>query len=218
MSPKRTNDNPLALAVLAVLSERPMHPYQISALLKQRRKHESIRLNYGSLYSVVDALHRDGLIVPHETVRAGKRPERTSYALTPAGEAELFRWLRELIAIPVKEYPQFAAGLSLLARLPREECVALLTERAGRLAQEIAHARAELDAAQRGDFGFPLPRLLLIEGEYELTLREAELAWTRRIAAEIADGTLPWPGFRVDGDRRFIVMPDGEEIEVVARG
>jgi DNA-binding PadR family transcriptional regulator len=116
-----------------------MHPYQISSLFKQRRKHESIRLNYGSLYSVVDALHRDGLIVPHETVREGRRPERTVYARTPAGEAELFRWLRELIATPAKEFPQYAAGLSLLPRLGREEAGRLLTERAGRL--RLAHHR-----------------------------------------------------------------------------
>jgi DNA-binding PadR family transcriptional regulator len=212
---KRTIDNPLALAVMAVLSERPMHPYQISTLLKERRKHDSIRLNYGSLYSVVDALQREGMIVPYETVREGKRPERTVYALTTAGEAELFRWLRELIATPVKEYPQFAAGLSLIARLSKEEAIVLLEKRAEQLEREIDLARVEIEAAIRGDFGFPLPRLFLIENEYELSQREAELAWVRRVATELADGTLPWPGYRVQDGRQFIVMPDSEEIEVV---
>lgn len=215
MSPKRSLDNPLALAVLATLSERPMHPYQVSTLLKQRRKHDSIRLNYGSLYSVVEALQREGLIAPHETVREGRRPERTVYALTPAGDAELFRWLRELIAVPVKEYPQFTAGLSLIARLSPDESAALLMERADHLEREIAGSRAQIEAAARGDYGFPIPRLFLIENEYELSQREAELAWTRRIAAEIADGTLPWPGYRVAEGREFLIMPDGKEIEVV---
>jgi DNA-binding PadR family transcriptional regulator len=215
VSPKRSLDNPLALAVLATLSERPMHPYQISTLLKQRRKHDSIRLNYGSLYSVVEALQREGLIEPHETVREGRRPERTVYALTPAGEAELFRWLRALIAVPVKEYPQFAAGLSLIARLSPEESAALLTERAEQIEREIAGSRAEIEAATRGDYGFSIPRLFLIENEYELSQREAELAWTRRIAAEIAGGTLPWPSHRVEDGREILTMPDGEEIEVL---
>jgi DNA-binding PadR family transcriptional regulator len=193
-----------------------MHPYQISTLLKERHKHESIRLNYGSLYSVVEALQRDGLIVPHETVREGRRPERTVYALTPAGVTELFRWLRELIAIPAKEYPQFTAGLSLIARLQKEEAATLLAERAERLEREVAESRAGLEAAARGDYGFPLPRVLLIEGEFELSQREAELAWVRRVAGEIADGTLPWPSYRVQDGRQFVVMPDGEEVEVVS--
>lgn len=214
MVTKRTIDNPLALAVLATLSEQPMHPYQVSTLLKRRHKHDSIRLNYGSLYSVVDALQREGLIVPHATVREGRRPERTVYALTPAGEAELYRWLRELIAIPVKEYPQFAAGLSLIARLPKEEVLHLLAERAERLEREIADARAQMEAAMSGASGFRLPRLFVIENEFELSQREAELAWVRRVSAEIADGTLPWPDYRIENGREYLVMPDGEEIDV----
>ncbi|MBV8090642.1 MAG: hypothetical protein JO139_13925, partial [Alphaproteobacteria bacterium] len=40
--------NPLALAVLALLFERPMHPYEMAATLKQRNKDESIKIRYGS--------------------------------------------------------------------------------------------------------------------------------------------------------------------------
>ncbi len=52
----RGRSNPLALAVLACLFERPMHPYEVAQTLRHRAKHESVRLNYGSLYDVVDAL------------------------------------------------------------------------------------------------------------------------------------------------------------------
>jgi len=50
---KRRVSNLLALAVLACLVERPMHPYEISTTLRTRGKEQSIKLNYGSLYSVV---------------------------------------------------------------------------------------------------------------------------------------------------------------------
>ena len=50
---RRRVSNPLALAVLGCLSERPMHPYEISTTLRTRGKEQSIKLNYGSLYSVV---------------------------------------------------------------------------------------------------------------------------------------------------------------------
>ena len=52
----RNRNNPLALAVLICLSERPMHPYEVATTLRQRQKHESVRLNYGSLYAVVASL------------------------------------------------------------------------------------------------------------------------------------------------------------------
>ena len=53
---KQRPSNPLALAVLALLFERPMHPYEMAATLKHRHKHESIKLRYGSLYTVIELL------------------------------------------------------------------------------------------------------------------------------------------------------------------
>src|SRR5215475_6914469 len=76
---RRPVANPLALAVLSCLLERPMHPYEISTTLKERNKEQSIKLNYGSLYSVVDSLAKHGLIQAQETSRDGRRPERTVY-------------------------------------------------------------------------------------------------------------------------------------------
>src|SRR5262245_23149127 len=126
----RARSNPLSLAVLALLFERPMHPYEMAATLKHRRKHDSIKLRYGSLYTVIDLLAERGLIRPKETSRGGKRPERTVYALTPAGRELLRDWMRELLALPAKEFPQFEAALCLLPVLPPDEAVALLRERA----------------------------------------------------------------------------------------
>src|SRR6267154_5857550 len=102
MSPK-PRFNPLALAVLALVFERPMHPYEMAATLKHRHKHESIKLRYGSLYTVIDLLTSRGLVRPKETSRDGKRPERTVYALAPAGRDLLREWMAELLAQPAKE-------------------------------------------------------------------------------------------------------------------
>ena len=126
---RRKVSNPLALAVLACLAEGPMHPYEIASTLRQRHKDVSIKLNYGSLYSVIDALGRNGMVAPKETVRQGKRPERTIYELTGAGHHELTDWLSELLARPVKEYTAFEAGLSLMPVLPPQTAVALLNQR-----------------------------------------------------------------------------------------
>src|SRR5271165_2564611 len=112
---KRRASNLLALAVLAQLYEGPMHPYEIAAQMRSRGVESNIKLNYGSLYSVVEVLQREGLIVPHEVSRSGRLPERTVYAITEPGRAELMGWLRDLVRTPVKEYTHFAAGLSFIA-------------------------------------------------------------------------------------------------------
>src|ERR1700716_1801278 len=130
MAKKTRLANPLALAVLALLFERPMHPYEMAVTLKDRHKEESIKLRYGSLYTVIDLLLARGFIAAKATSREGKRPERTVYALTAAGLDELRDWLRELLRDPAKEYPPFEAGLCLLPVLPPDEAVSLLRQRA----------------------------------------------------------------------------------------
>jgi DNA-binding PadR family transcriptional regulator len=167
---KRKVSNPLALAVLALLAEKPMHPYEISSTLRERAKEQSIKLNYGSLYSVVDSLVRRKLIEVQETVREGRRPERTVYAITDPGRIELVDWLSELLAIPVKEYPQFEAALSLMPVLSPDEVVRLLEVRRMRLDAEIAaNDGIFAEMAERG-----MPYLWVIEGDYAQTLRRAE--------------------------------------------
>jgi DNA-binding PadR family transcriptional regulator len=186
MTTKRKIHNPLALAVLACLTEHPMHPYEMATTLRQRGKDQSIKLNYGALYTVVEALQQHGLIVAQETEREGRRPERTVYHLTETGRLELIDWISELISRPVKEYTQFEAGLSLIPVLPPEDAAALLTQRCARLEMEIVQKRSLLRLdAERG-----VARLHLIESEYLLAMHEAELAWTRQFAEAIRSGTV----------------------------
>ena len=211
MASKRRVSNPLALAVMALLFERPMHPYEMVSLMRERGKHGSVRLRYSSLYSVVGALEREGLISPRETVREGRRPKRTVYGITDAGRAEFLTWLRELLSEPVKEYTQFAAGLSFIAALPPDEAAGLLEERVRLLEEEIGEMRLGLEeAAER----LVLPRLFLIESEHELMLREAELEWLRGLVGEIRAGTLGG----IVGWRSFHSRPDTANAERATEG
>ena len=182
----RATSNPLALAVLACLHERPMHPYEMASTMRERGKEHSIKLNYGSLYTVVDNLAKYGLIEAVEARREGRRPERTVYQLTDTGRVKLDAWMSDLLARPVKEYPQFEAALSLLPVLHPDHVLALLRERARALGKEIVTQRLILDVASKAG----LPRLLMIEGEYHLALRDTELAWVRDLADELEAGTL----------------------------
>jgi DNA-binding PadR family transcriptional regulator len=183
---RKAVSNPLALAVLASLFERPMHPYEMASTMRERGKEQSIKLNYGSLYTVVEALEREKLIVPLETVREGRRPERTVYALTEGGRDRLVSWMRELVSKPAKEYPQFTAALSLVGVLPPAEVAGLLEERARRLEQEV-HERGSLMQTLMAQ---GLARIHLVEEEHRLVLAEAELEWVRKLAREISEGTV----------------------------
>ena len=183
---KRKVSNPLALAVLACLFERPMHPYEMATTLRERGKDQSIKLNYGSLYTVVEALQQHGLIAAQETEREGRRPERTVYRLTNAGRIELIDWVSELLSTPFKEFTRFEAGLSLAGVLPPEDIAALLEQRCRLLEIEIAQMRSALQFIQQQE----LARIFVIENEYVLAMREAELAWTRNIAGEIRSGAV----------------------------
>src|SRR3954469_9636802 len=170
---RRRVSNPLALAVLSCLTERPMHPYEISTTLRTRGKEQSIKLNYGSLYAVVESLQRHGLIQARETSRDGRRPERTVYDITEPGLAEFEDWLAELLSTPVRDFTSLEAGLSLMAGLPPDEVARLLGERADKLRTEIG----ALDASHAVAAEHGLPDIFLVESLYRRSMLEAELAF-----------------------------------------
>jgi DNA-binding PadR family transcriptional regulator len=193
MATTKQPSNPLALAVLVLLFERPMHPYELAATLKMRHKEESIKLRYGSLYTVIEALLQQGHIAARETVREGRRPERTVYELTPSGAERMRSWLRELLGTPVKEFPQFEAALSLLPAVPPDEAVELLEARLVRLGQSAEELRASLEAAAT-----IVESLFLVEVEYRIALIEAERQFIEEFVRRIkedADYVRTWRGF-----------------------
>ncbi|MFI6479038.1 PadR family transcriptional regulator [Nonomuraea sp. NPDC050663] len=182
----RSRSNPLALAVLALLFEGPMHPYELATTMRERHKEESIKLNYGTLYSVVQSLDKRGLVRVKEVVREGRRPERTIYEITEAGRVEMIDWLSSLLATPAQEFTDFEAGLSLVGVLEPEIVLRLLEERLMRLTQQVQGQEAMYESALKDG----LARLLLIEMEYVITLRRAELGWLRELVGQLRDGTL----------------------------
>jgi DNA-binding PadR family transcriptional regulator len=184
--PPNNRSNPLALAVLSCLYERPMHPYEVAQTLRHRAKHESIKLNYGSLYNVVEGLEKRGFIRVTETVREGRRPERTIYEVTETGSREFIDWLSALITTPVKEYLQFEAALSLLPALPPGEAAALLRERINELEHRLNFSKLTMDNMRKAG----LPRLFGVENEYVEALMQAELDYVRNLVKEIEGGTL----------------------------
>ena len=85
---------PLHHAVLALLATKPAHGYELKGSFEQAVGEQWGGLNIGHLHQILDRLARDGLIESERQPQPVK-PDRVVHHLTPAGRAELDRWLRE---------------------------------------------------------------------------------------------------------------------------
>ena len=185
MAKRRKVSNLLALALLSLLAQQPMYPYEMAQTLRTRGKDRTIRINWGSLYTVVQNLEKHGFIEAAGTNREGRQPERTTYRITERGMAELRDWLRELLSEPDDQPTPFAAALAEGGILPPAEMAELLAQRLARLDKANAAHEAELTV-----WNERLPRILIIESDYELAMRKAQADWVRGLLREITEGTL----------------------------
>ena len=199
MARRRKVSNLLALSLLTLLTERPMYPYEMASMLRQRGKDNAIKVNWGSFYTVVQNLEKYGFIEAVEVAREGRQPERTTYRLTDAGRAELMDWMRELLSVPEREHTKFEAALGESAVVPPDELIDLLQQRLAALEEANTRIQAELETLVT-----QLPRLFLIESEYYLAQRRAEEEWVRGLLKEFTSGTFPglddWRRFHATGE------------------
>ncbi len=172
--------NALPLAVLTLLFEKPMHPYEMSTTLRQRSKEESIRLNYGSLYAVVESLRKKGLITDRETTREGNRPERTVYELTPEGRSAMHDWLSEMLRDPTPQFTDFEAALSLMGAIPPDEALALL-----KLRLKALRIESNRYDGMRSHIPEGFPALFMVEGDYGEAIRRAEIAFVEKLVDDL---------------------------------
>jgi len=193
MAEKRKVANLMALAVLATVVQRPMHRYEMASVMRARGKDRDMNIKWGSLYTVVQNLEKNGYLESIGITRQGARPERTVYQITDAGRDELIAWTRDLIAQPEAEHTRFVAGLSVLAVLAPQEVADLLRQRVQRLTDSLDTLRSELEQTAY------VARLFLIEDEYRIAMTQAEMEWTTSLLDELTAGTFP----HLDAWRKF---------------
>jgi len=182
--------SPLALTVLALLHFQPLHPYGIQRLIKQWGKDQVVNVGQrASLYRTIERLLAADLISVRETGRDQQYPERTVYELTDAGRATVRVWLREMLAEPRQEFPQFPAALSFALMLAPQEALSVLEQRAATLAESLA--AQEKGLVEQSEV-YRLPRVTMLESEYLRTMTAAELDWIRSVADDLRGGRLGW--------------------------
>jgi DNA-binding PadR family transcriptional regulator len=207
---KRAVSNLMALGILSTLVLRDMHPYEMAGALRGWGKDQDLPIKWGSLYTVVRNLAKHGLVEEVSSGREGRRPERTVYRLTAAGRAELVDWTRELLSAVEHETPRFRAGLSVMSVLEPGEVTTLLQQRLAEVASAITTAEEQL-----ATYTAEVPRLFLIEIEYDIAMLRAEAAWMRSLIGELEGGTLPgieqWRFFHEHG------RPPDDMVELAER-
>src|SRR5258708_23918948 len=152
--------SPGALAILSLLFERDMPPYELRRLVRERGKDDMVDLRPGSLYRTIERLERAGLVEPVETTREGRFPERTVYRITEHGREELEEWMRVLLSTPMKDYPQFLQAVSVLPILEADDARLQLEGRLLRLEREIVSIETTMRRREP-----VLPRLFHSESE-----------------------------------------------------
>jgi DNA-binding PadR family transcriptional regulator len=179
---------PLAMAVLELLIEKPMHPYEMAQVLRARHIEARANIKPGSLYHAVERLEQHGHIEVVDTQREGRRPERTVYGVTEAGRDAFVSRAKAMVGTVVPDFPEYASGLSALNELDREDALAELRTRALKLradaaADRVLTERLEADA---------LPAVYWLDWRFIADRREFELAWTNQLIEDITTGRVAW--------------------------
>ena len=180
--------SPLALAVLSLLEMGPLHPYGIQRLIKQWGKDKVVNVgNRANLYKTIKRLHEAGLIAVRQTERDQQYPERTVYELTEDGRQKAREWLVDMLSTPRNEFPEFPAALSFAMLMGPEEMAAALQQRADQLTDEVAADQRDFDVHSGS-----LPRVTLLDDEYQFAVAGAELTWICNVLDDLRSGRLTW--------------------------
>ena len=184
----KVRPSPSALAVLSLLRVGPMHPYGMQRLIRQWGKDQVVNVGQrANLYKTIKRLSEAGLIAVRQTERDQQYPERTVYELTDAGRQAALEWLTEMLATPRNEFPEFPAALSFVMTLDPATALTVLERRAAARRQDLARLEAGLQT-----YSAMLPRVTLLDDEYQRALLTAELAWLDGVTGDLRAGTLTW--------------------------
>jgi DNA-binding PadR family transcriptional regulator len=184
---KPVKHSAIALAILTMLYEEPMHPYRMQQLIKERGKDEVINVTQrASLYQTINRLEREELIQPQSVSRDENRPERTVYELTDQGRKTMVDWMHKILSTPSPEFPEFPAALSVLAVIPAKDARQQLERRVAALEPELKRLDGILAEMK------VLPRIFLLEMELLRANCATELKWVRSVVEDLRSGKLTW--------------------------
>lgn len=156
-----------ALLLLGILMVHSQHGYQINEFIEMNLRRVT-DMKKPTAYATLDRLADAGYVDVH-TEKAGKRPTRKIYSITPQGEKYFFELLRTNLAQADKMNFGSDIGMMFVDHLPYDEALTLLEKRKQQLSLEI-----ELhEGAPEHGFGFGVNFAM----EHHLVHLKADFEW-----------------------------------------
>lgn len=179
----------MGVSILALLCERPMHPYEMYQTLRERHEDIVVPVSVGSLYNAVARLAEHGHVRPVTTEQVGNRPERTTYEILESGRRVMVARIAELLAQPSPVSPADHGGLGELHNLDTQKVLESLDARIGSLDDQLREYDFLLAQAGVRE----VDEVYLLYASYLVTQRRSERAWVDDLRQRIQTGDLSWP-------------------------
>lgn len=107
--------------LLALLAEEPRHCYALKSDFEERTG-RAWTVNIGQVYSTLERLQRDGLVVAEGEDQEGARP----YRLTERGRRQLQEWFSQPVMLDQPPRDELAIKLLLAVGAPQVDAVGLI--------------------------------------------------------------------------------------------
>jgi DNA-binding PadR family transcriptional regulator len=168
-------------ALLGLLSEQPMYPYQIEQEVKYRDMRFWTELSMSSIYKLLNNLEKKGLVLRANEVTAENRV-RKQYSISPGGKKALKEKLAALLSEPEHIRWQVDIGTYNSSLLPRKAVQKALKEYRKALEAKIA-CYEELEAFLKSS-GCPSHRFAV--ATRPVFLLRGEIEWVDSFLAGLA--------------------------------
>lgn len=171
--------------LLALLARNQSYGYELRA--GYERDTGTGPINIGQVYTTLRRLERDGFVVALDTGDA----DRTSYALTDLGAAELHHWFATPLDVSDPGRDELVVKIHLAITTPGVDAQQVMaTQRAATLRALQTTTAAKARTAADDIVG-------LINADYAISRAESELRWLELASQRLArDGRTSPPGAR----------------------
>jgi DNA-binding PadR family transcriptional regulator len=141
------------LVVLGLLSQKPMHGYQLHQEIEKTGMEIWAEVNLSSIYNTLNRLEEEEM-VEAKREKPGKMPERSVYHVTKTGKKKLASLLEQVLSDKRIRPADLMLGIFFIKGLPRRkalDCLESKVEVMQKLLKGLQHA----ERAAEGNLPFP---------------------------------------------------------------
>ena len=171
------------LVLLGLLHERPLYGYEIKQIIEEHMG-DWTSIAFGSIYFALDKLAEEEFVEKVATEQTGGRPSRSVYQITPSGEEEFMRLLREGWQRVEQEYYDIDICLFFMDRLSRKEVTDYLQGRLSQLEEALEHLSSHETEQMQNPYVPPQARAIFSHTRFHL---QSEVEWTREVLASLQE-------------------------------